>query len=109
MCCPSDRTVPRSRRADERALTVYCLGMAPLRDVPPESRREVVAAVAAALGIGANAAETIVEASEPLWDAMEEVGGLVDSWGGGEFCGIFPRMVAVVRAASGSCGGSPSH
>lgn len=74
--------------------------MAPLNDLPPESRREVVAAVASALGIGAEDAETIVVASEPLWDAMEEVGGLVDSWGGGEFCGLFPRMVSVVRSAS---------
>jgi hypothetical protein len=74
--------------------------MAPLSDLPSESRREVVDAVASALDIGAEDAETIVAASEPLWDAMEEVGGLVDSWGGGEFCGLFPRMVAVVRSAS---------
>jgi hypothetical protein len=26
----------------------------------------------------------------------EEVGGLVDSWGGGEFCDLFPKMCAVI-------------
>jgi hypothetical protein len=40
--------------------------------------REVVAAVQAALGIDTEGAEMVVRASEPLWDAMEEVGGLVD-------------------------------
>jgi hypothetical protein len=60
--------------------------MDPLDDLPPASRREVVAAVAAALGVSSDDAEAIVRASEPLWEAMEEVGGLVDAWGGGEFC-----------------------
>lgn len=67
-------------------------------DLPRESRREVASAVAAALGVSTEDAETIVRASEPLWDAMEEVGGLVDSWGGGEFCDLFPRMCAVVKS-----------
>jgi len=73
----------------------------PLNDLPPESRREVVAAVQAALGTTAEGAETVIRASEPLWDAMEQVGGLVDSWGGGEFCHLFPKMMAVVRSADG--------
>ncbi len=63
----------------------------PLNDLPPESRREVVAAVQAALGTTAESAETVVLASEPLWDAMEQVGGLVDSWGGGEFLPPVPE------------------
>lgn len=70
----------------------------PLDDLPIESRRDVIAAVGAALGIGGGDAEAIVRASLPLWDAMEEVGGLVDSWGGGEFCSLFPQMCALVRS-----------
>ena len=58
-----------------------------------------MAAVREALAITTDEAETVLRASAPLWDAMESVGGLVDSWGGGEFCELFPRMVAVVRRA----------
>ena len=72
--------------------------MDPLDDLPAESRREVASAVAAALGVSTEDAEAIVRASEPLWDAMEEVGGLVDSWGGGEYCYLFPKMCAVIKA-----------
>jgi hypothetical protein len=72
--------------------------MDPLDQLPPESRAEVASAVAAALGVSTADAEAIVRASEPLWDAMEEVGGLVDSWGGGEFCYLFPRMCAVLKS-----------
>jgi hypothetical protein len=72
--------------------------MDPLDDLPPESRREVASAVAAALGVSTEDAEAIVRASEPLWDAMEKVGGLVDSWGGGEFCYLFPKMCAVLKS-----------
>jgi len=75
--------------------------MDPLDELPADSRREVVAAVEAALGISTEGAEMIVRASEPLWEAMEEVGGLVDSWGGGEFCYIFPKMCAVIRSGGG--------
>lgn len=71
--------------------------MDPLDDLPTESRREVVSAVATALEVSATDAETLVRASQPLWDAMEDVGGLVDSWGGGEFCHLFPTMLAVIR------------
>lgn len=74
--------------------------MDPLDDLPPESRREVVSAVTAALDIGAGDAEAIIRASLPLWDAMEEAGGLVDSWGGGEFCHLFPRMLTVVGSGA---------
>lgn len=75
--------------------------MDPLDDLPPESRREVVSAVTAALGVSAEDAEAILRASEPLWEAMEEAGGLVDSWGGGEFCHLFPQMLAVIRPSAG--------
>ena len=75
--------------------------MDPLEDLPPDSRREVVAAVGAVLGVNPDDAEVIVRASAPLWDAMEEVGGLVDSWGGGEFCHLFPKMCAVIRSSTG--------
>jgi hypothetical protein len=72
--------------------------MDPLDDLPPDSRREVIAAVGAALGIDADKAEAIVRASEPLWNAMEEAGGLVDSWGGGEFCYLFPKMCSAITS-----------
>ena len=71
--------------------------MDPLEDLPPEWRPEVVLAVATALVVSAADAETLVRASQPLWDALEDVGGLVDSWGGGEFCPLFPTMLAVIR------------
>lgn len=71
--------------------------MDPLDDLPPESRREVTSAVAAPLGVTVEDAEAITRASEPLWDALEAVGGLVDSWGGGEFCQLFPKMCAVLK------------
>ena len=67
--------------------------MDPLDDMPSESRREVASAVEAALGVRPEDAEAIVRASQPLWDALEEAGGLVDSWGGGEFCYLFPENV----------------
>jgi hypothetical protein len=75
--------------------------MDPLDDLPPESRREVVSAVTAALDIGTRDAEAIIRASLPLWDALEETGGLVDSWGGGEFCHLFPRMLNVIGSGAG--------
>ena len=70
--------------------------MDPLDDLPTESRRWVVLAVATAVDVSAADAEKLVRASQPLWDAMEDVGGLVDSWGGGEFCHLFPAMLAVI-------------
>ena len=70
--------------------------MDPLADLPPVSRDEVVSAVVSTLGVTTAEAEAIVRASVPLWDAMEDVGGLVDSWGGGEFCHLFPSMLAVL-------------
>jgi len=69
-----------------------------LADLPADSRREIVAAVCAVLDVEAASAEDLVRSAEPLWDAMERAGGLVDSWGGGEFCHIFPRVLAYIRS-----------
>jgi hypothetical protein len=69
----------------------------PLEDMPVESRREVVAAVQAALDTDQASAEDIVRSTEPFWDAMERAGGMVDSWGGGEFCHVLPRVLAFIR------------
>jgi hypothetical protein len=74
----------------------------PLDDLPAKSRREVVAEVSAVLGLGADAAEDLVRAAEPLWDALERAGGLVDSWGGREFSHLFPRVLSFIRIAAGS-------
>jgi hypothetical protein len=71
-----------------------------LADLPADSRREIVAAVCAALNVEAAIAEDLVRSAEPLWDAMERAGGLVDSWGGGEFCHIFPRVLAFIRSGA---------
>jgi hypothetical protein len=69
-----------------------------LDDLPADSRREIVAEVCAVLGVEAAAAEDLLRSAEPLWDAMERAGGLVDTWGGGEFCHIFPRVLAFIRS-----------
>jgi hypothetical protein len=74
-----------------------------LADLPADTRREVVAEVRAVLDVEAATAEDLVRSAEPLWDAMERAGGLVDSWGGGEFCYVFPRVLAFIR--SGAVGG----
>lgn len=94
-------TCSKQLLALQRQSTATVPVMDPLDDLPAESRREVVAAVQAALGISTADAEIVLRASEPLWDAMEQVGGLVDSWGGGEFCYVFPKMCAVIRSGAG--------
>jgi hypothetical protein len=66
--------------------------------MPAASRREVIAAVRAALDVDTATAEDLVRSAEPLWNAMERAGGLVDSWGGGEFCNRFPRVLAFIRS-----------
>jgi hypothetical protein len=35
-------------------------------------------------------------AAEPLWNALERVGGMVDSWGGSEFRRVFPETLAFI-------------
>lgn len=75
----------------------------PLTDLPANTRRELVAKVRAVLDVDAATAEDLVRSAEPLWNAMERAGGLVDSWGGGEFSYVFPRILAFIR--SGTAGG----
>ena len=70
--------------------------MDPLDDLPPESRTEVVAAVQAAWQVDTAAAEDILRASEPLWNTLENYGG-IDSWAGGEFCNLFPQTLVRIR------------
>ena len=71
-----------------------------LAGLPAPSRRAIVAEVRAVLDVEAAAAEDLVRSAEPLRDAMERAGGLVDSWGGGEFCYLFPRVLAFIRAGA---------
>jgi len=72
----------------------------PLDDLPAGSRAEVVAEIRGLRGVDEATAEDLVRSAEPLWGAMERAGGLVDSWGGGEFCGVFPQMLRFVRSAA---------
>ena len=69
----------------------------PLDVLPAESRTELVAEIRKVLKVDAKTAEDLIRSAEPLWDAMERAGGLVDSWGGGEFCGLFPRVLAFIQ------------
>ena len=71
-----------------------------LDDLPPASRSELVAEIRVVLDVDAETAEDLVRSAEPLWDAMERAGGLVDGWGGREFCGLFPRVLAFIRAGT---------
>lgn len=71
-----------------------------LADLPADTRREIVTEVCAVLDVEAATAEDLVRSAEPLWDAMERAGGLVDSWGGGEFCYVFPRVLAFIRSGA---------
>jgi hypothetical protein len=72
----------------------------PLDDLPAQSRSEVVEEVRAILGVDVDTAEDLIRAAEPFWDALERAGGLVDSWGGGEFCYVFPRVLSFIRTAA---------
>jgi hypothetical protein len=76
----------------------------PLDDMPADSRTELVAEVCNVLGIDAAGAEDLIRSAEPFWDAMQRAGGLVDSWGGGEFCVVLPRVLADVRAGAFTTG-----
>ena len=70
---------------------------APLEDLPSDSRSFLIAEVGKILEVDAPTVEDLVRSAEPLWDAMERAGGMVDSWGGGEFCYLFPRVLAFIR------------
>ena len=72
----------------------------PLADLPDDSRREIVAEMSVVLDVGTATAEDLIRSAEPLWDAMERAGGLVDSWGGAEFCHIFPRVLAFIKSGA---------
>lgn len=72
----------------------------PLDELPPDSRREIAAGVRETLGVDDTTAEDLIRSSEPLWEAMERAGGLVDSWGGGEFSWLFPRVLAFIRSTT---------
>jgi hypothetical protein len=76
------------------------MGRDPLADLPADARREIVAEVSAVLDVEAETAADLVRSALPLWDAMERASGLVDSWGGGEFCHIFPRVLAFIRSGA---------
>lgn len=71
-----------------------------LADLPADTRREIVAQVCAVLEVEAATAEDLIRSAEPLWNAMERAGRLVDSWGGGEFCYLFPRVLAFIRSGA---------
>lgn len=68
-----------------------------LDELPAQTRTYLVATLTASLGIDKRAAEKILRASEPFWNAIEQAGPLVDSWGGGEFSYLFPKMMAVLK------------
>ena len=70
--------------------------MDPLDDLPPDVRTELVAAVQVAWAVDVAGAEDLIRAAEPFWNALEAHGG-VDSWGGSEFCSVFPRSLAFIR------------
>ena len=69
----------------------------PLNDMPAESRSWLVGELRTVLGVNAESAEDLIRSAEPLWNAMERAGGLVDSWGGGEFCHRFPLVMGFIQ------------
>jgi hypothetical protein len=71
-----------------------------LDEMPQESLAHLVSALRTLLEVDVECAEDIVRSSEPLWNAMERAGGLVDSWGGGEFTVILPRVLEFIRSGS---------
>lgn len=73
------------------------MGQDPLDDLPADSRSGLIADIRQVLDVDVATVEDLVRSAEPLWDAMERAGGLVDSWGGGEFCHVFPRVLAFIR------------
>ena len=79
------------------------MGRDSLADLPADSLREIIAEVCILLDVEAGTSADLVRSAEPLWDEIERAEGLVDSWGGGEFCHIFPRVLAFIQ--SGAVGG----
>jgi hypothetical protein len=52
------------------------------------------------LGVDTETAEDLIRSAEPLWGAMERARGPVDSWDGGEYCAVFPRVLMFIRDAA---------
>jgi hypothetical protein len=71
-----------------------------LDEMPQESRAYLVGALQMLLEVDVERAEDIVRSAEPFWNAMERAGGLVDSWAGGEFTVILPRVLEFIRSRS---------
>lgn len=72
-----------------------------LDEMPLESRRRLVNELRALLEVDVECAEALIRSAEPFWNAMESAGGLVDSWGGGEFTVMLPRVLAFIRNGAG--------
>jgi hypothetical protein len=72
-----------------------------LDDLPAESRSEITEAVRVVLGVDVDPAEALIRAAEPLWDALDRAGGLVDSWSGEEFCNLFLRVLSFIHTGVG--------
>ncbi|MBP6995219.1 MAG: hypothetical protein KBB39_03655 [Phycicoccus sp.] len=71
-----------------------------LDELPAQSRTYLVTEICRVLDVDEASAESLIRAAEPLWNALEEESDLVDSWGGGEFCAIYPRVLAFIRDAA---------
>ena len=65
--------------------------------MPQSTRAYLVAHLQETFEMSAEQAGAILRASEPFWNAMEDAGGFVDSWGGGEFSVILPRLLGYIR------------
>jgi hypothetical protein len=68
-----------------------------LDEMPQSTRAYLVAHLQETFEMSAEQAEAILRASEPFWNAMEDAGGFIDSWGGGEFSVILPRLLGYIR------------
>lgn len=68
-----------------------------LHQMPLESRLHLVDELRALLEIDTERAEDLIRSAEPFWNAMEQAGGLVDAWGGGEFAVVLPRVLTFIR------------
>lgn len=68
-----------------------------MTEMPAESVRELTSHLQKVLGTDRAGAEDLIRSAEPLWNAMERVGELVDSWGGTEFCHLLPRVLEFIR------------
>ncbi|MFD4323592.1 hypothetical protein ACFWQC_03090 [Nocardioides sp. NPDC058538] len=68
-----------------------------LNEMPADSVEDLVGALTSMLEIDRATAKDLIRSSEPFWTAMERAGGLVDTWGGGEFCYVLPRVLAFIH------------